>query len=137
LVKEEKLTNPIKFVFCGHSKNIIIYFLQGIGGLYIRVAIRNIFKNVTCRKYLIPVSYITLCSPHLGIRRSNNSMVQSIFRYGVFGVSYFLGKTTQELSLMDDDQVLKKISEPTYVKYLKLFKYRTLFGIEQDGKFYY
>jgi hypothetical protein len=124
----------VKFFFSiiGHS----------LGGLFARNCLKHLFEeNITIWKRLIPVSFITLSSPHLGVRRPSAT---GLMRWrnkaiDISGRLYFRGPTMKEMLLEDGDLSMSEKNQPllwqmalpesNYMKPLKQFRYRTLFSI--------
>ena len=101
------------FVVLGHS----------FGGIYARYLCKLMVDENIIPKRLKPLHYISIASPHLGIRRKKGAFF-SIFKTmaPVFG-----GTTGKEL-LLEDDDTLETLADGAYLKALALFGERTCYG---------
>lgn len=79
---------------------------------------------------IIPLSFITICTPHLGVKRYKGSLFSSLFS---LGVDYFCrnskSKTTLELIHEDEEKYLMKLCSKEYLQALDKFKFKTLIGL--------
>jgi hypothetical protein len=113
----------IYFSILGHS----------FGGLIARECIKNIFEDEQLQEMLIPVSYTSISSPHLGIRRCTDHFLGSAVQFGFNTVvDNAIGKTGKELNLSDDEQdpILLRMSRPgsSHIQALERFKHKMLTG---------
>ena len=103
-----------KIVVLGHS----------FGGIYGRYLLKRLVDRNIVPETLEPLHYISVASPHLGIRRKN----------GVFFAAYrslapaLAGTTATELLLQDDDEAMRKLSEGPFLRALGMFRRRTCYG---------
>ncbi|KAL9645329.1 hypothetical protein ABK040_002528 [Willaertia magna] len=82
--------------------------------------------------YIIPTSFLTLSTPHLGSRRPGGSLFKRSYRFLSHTFMKLCGKTGKELKFKDatilEECLLYKMSIPDsdFIKALLKFKYRTL-----------
>lgn len=98
---------------------------HSLGGLFARQSLINVFKDEKCIKHLCPISFITLNSPHLGVRRASGNIFQNFIRYSVHGICHYLYKQTGA-DLMLNNNVLMELAEDDN---LCKFKYVTIVGL--------
>jgi hypothetical protein len=109
-----------------------------LGGILSRACLVELFKEDL--PYLIPTSFITVSTPHLGVKRSGRgSIFGYIYKFGFDVVaSHFLSKTTKELGLKilnsllvreDVDNILQELCSDEYLEALNKFKHKTLVGL--------
>lgn len=119
----------VKFSLIGHS----------LGGLYCRYAAYELMNEYQedFSNYFEPIGLTTICSPHLGSKRTSSGGWFDLFGNVVSGiantyVSYFLGETGKQLAL--SDPLLMEMSEPDskYISAWNSFKFKTLFGCTQN-----
>jgi hypothetical protein len=90
--------------------------------------------------YLIPTSFITVSTPHLGVKRSGRgSIFGYLYKFGFDIVaSHLLSKTTKELGFKfvnshsvreDVDKILQELCSDEYLEALNKFEYKTLVGL--------
>jgi len=115
--------HKVKFSLMGYS----------LGGLIIRGAVGILFHepsevlNYEIKQYLQPTSFMTICSPHLGVRRASN-VTQLMFDIYLNNMT---GKTGKQLNLNDKPiHKLVQLSDPNSNSFraIKLFPYKTLFA---------
>eukprot|EP01117_Protostelium_nocturnum_P007340 TRINITY_DN2627_c0_g1_i1.p1 TRINITY_DN2627_c0_g1~~TRINITY_DN2627_c0_g1_i1.p1 ORF type:complete len:354 (+),score=61.76 TRINITY_DN2627_c0_g1_i1:114-1175(+) len=110
---------------------------HSLGGLIARVCIKYLYQNESLWKRIQLVSYMSLSTPHLGVRRPNGWINKAMdFAARV----YIRGRTMAELVMEDgsvtspsieEQPLLVRMSNPNgnYFCALKQFKHRTLFSI--------
>lgn len=114
IVEENSHLSEISFI--GHS----------LGGIYARYCIGELFRIKFFEK-LKPKNYISLASPHLGVRRPPTNIYNSTVS---FFVKTVLARTGKQLALEDDcPHLLVEISKPDSPHYqgLCLFKKKILY----------
>jgi flagellar biosynthesis GTPase FlhF len=110
-LKENKVNYKIKFSMVSHS----------LGGLYTRNCLKWLDEEK--EQYLVPISYISISSPHLGARSPGLKG-----KIGDFYMTYGLKQTGKDLSLQSDI-LLRMSKEKEYIEPLNRFKSRTLYSI--------
>ncbi|KAG0683031.1 hypothetical protein C6P40_000656 [Pichia californica] len=124
LIKTNHLNNNgykiIKFSIIGYS----------LGGLIARFAIGILnFKNYF--NFIIPINFITFCSPHVGVLTPGNSLTIKLFNNFV---PYLLGNSGKQIFLKDKTNGnlpllnLMSIENSIFFKTLKKFKYISLYS---------
>ena len=104
-------------------QNIIVVG-HSFGGIYSRAMIKMFVEDGTIPDKLKPLGYLSIASPHLGIRRRPSAFT-SIFQF----VAPIVGGTTgTELLLDDEDDVIVNISQGKYLDALRMFRSRTCYG---------
>eukprot|EP01080_Neovahlkampfia_damariscottae_P009439 gene9439-1645_t len=117
---DTKIKEPHTFSIMGHS----------LGGLFARYCIKQLFSKPKIKDLLIPLSYYSIVTPHLGVRRpSNENLFKNIFSYGVHAYCNYSGYSQQELIIEDEKKILFTLCEDEFISILKLFKYKTLISI--------
>jgi hypothetical protein len=116
--------SKVYFSIAGHS----------LGGLYIRYAISILQNHPDFNTKLIPTTFMTISSPHLGARKPPHSFVKSTMSYGTNIYLKILGATGQQLAVSDtghngnNDPLLVQMSLPDspFIQALNQFKHKTL-----------
>jgi hypothetical protein len=138
-VCSDRLTLEIKN-FCNKylsNKEKVVFSMLGhsLGGLIIRHAIVDIFKDDILSDILIPVSLMTISTPHLGARKPFGTFTESFVKKSAdIYMHYFLGPTGRELCLsdgtVDKAPLLLRMSDPSseYIAMLNKFRSRTVVG---------
>ncbi|KAL9644916.1 hypothetical protein ABK040_005396 [Willaertia magna] len=151
--QEKEVKKEIKLQ---HRKIFLSVVGHSLGGLILRSMIKLLFfdlldENSTfCKEnrneletfreyylqciepYLIPTSFLTISSPHLGSRRPGGGFFKNTYRFLAHSFMNVLGKTGSELKFEDsnilEECLLYKMSIPNsdFIKALLKFKYRTL-----------
>jgi hypothetical protein len=89
-----------------------------------------LFENEEIKKVLIPQSFISICSPHLGVRRPlSGNLFKNLLSFGVHTYCNFSGISQQELIIEDEEKVLFHLCKKEYLVALNSFKYKTLISI--------
>jgi hypothetical protein len=102
----------------------------------IRYCLEGLFEDQNVSKFLIPHSFITFSTPHLGIQRCGGSFSKEILKLGINVASrYFLGKSTLELSMQDEKQILLQMCQENHLMHLRKFKHSTLVGLVAGDQF--
>ncbi|ELP93039.1 hypothetical protein EIN_052540 [Entamoeba invadens IP1] len=125
--KESRTGCTFRIHLIGHS----------LGGLYLRQAIPLLVKRGVFNSTCIPFSFLTLETPHLGVKKpDNNGGFDDIFK--TVSNSMFSGQTINELQLtdrpyppydpkfVDEFPLLFRMVEDEYINALKIFKHLTL-----------
>ena len=105
----------------------LIVLGHSFGGVYARAVIKMLVDDDVIPTRLRPLSFISVASPHLGIRW-RPSVLTSIFQYGAGVVA---GITGTDLLLENNKQgvsTLVTIAEGKYLDALALFGERTCYG---------
>ena len=103
-------------------QNIIVVG-HSFGGIYSRALIKMMADDGTIPR-LRPLGYISIASPHLGVRRKPSAFT-SVFQFFAPLVG---GVTGTELLLEDEADVVLHISQGEYLEALKMFQSRTCYG---------
>jgi hypothetical protein len=91
--RENGLTDQVEISFVGHS----------LGGIVVRYAIYLLFSQGYFRaRRFVPVSFVAIASPHLGVRRADTAM--GLFQGWGGEFLYGGSKTLDELMLRDKDE---------------------------------
>ncbi|PRP81841.1 hypothetical protein PROFUN_10590 [Planoprotostelium fungivorum] len=106
---------------------------HSLGGLIIRSCLKHLYEKESTWSRIVPVSYMSLTTPHLGVRRPTG-----LFNYFIDFVArlWYNGRT--KLVLEDQDEtgipLLFRMSDPDgpYMKALASFSHRYLFAITQN-----
>jgi len=94
-------SEPLRLVLVGHS----------LGGLILRAALPALLDGSPVP--LVPSSYVSLQTPHLGIRRAAaTGWIGDLKRELMHGVYRILGQTGRELKQEDDAGVLRALTDP-------------------------
>ena len=125
LPKFTERNNKVKFSLIGHS----------LGGLYCRYAayvLMNEYED-EFSKYFEPIGLTTICSPHLGSKRTSSGGWTDLYGNVVSTIAntyvgHFLGDTGKQLAL--SDPLLMEMSEPEskFISAWNSFKFKTLIG---------
>lgn len=105
---------------------------HSLGGLYIRYAAEILHRTGVFTKHR-PINFITLASPHLGIRRDPN---RSLFNSMYITIANWLCRSTREMLLQDNTEeiiehgmpVLQWMTSDSYISSLRAFKRRSLYA---------
>jgi hypothetical protein len=117
--------SKVYFSIVGHS----------LGGLYIRYAVSQLMNHPEFGYKLIPTSFMTISSPHLGARKPSGSLMKNIFKSAAdVYMNQVLKETGKQLSLKDsghngiNEPLIVQMSDPTsvFTQSLNMFKHRTL-----------
>ncbi|ETW03383.1 hypothetical protein H310_04861 [Aphanomyces invadans] len=117
-------SDPRLFSIVGHS----------FGGLIARysLAFLQVIFSALC---ITPVSFSTLCTPHLGSRRPGGGVWKRVVQravHGILSMNKLYGQTGRDLLLEGEpNSVLEQMSQPdsAFVVALKQFRRRTLVGL--------
>lgn len=107
-------TNLERLILLGHS----------FGGIYGRYAAKLFVDRKIVPQVLKPVQYISVASPHIGVRR----------RAGAFFTAYrFLapalaGQCGRELLLEDEAKIMSRLADGPFLAALAMFEGRTCYG---------
>jgi hypothetical protein len=117
----------------GFENTPLIIVAHSLGGLIARAALPIIFEQNRPSK-LIPYSFITVSTPHLGSRRPLNSstVIGNLWSRAVnFTLQHVYGQTGKELYLTDEDALLMQLSSPNsqYMNCLRRFLYCTFIAV--------
>ncbi len=123
--------------FVGHS----------LGGIIIRYCIPFLFSKMQDKTFslfsklipqhvthnIIPVTYMSICTPHLGSRRpGTGNWKQKVWKQMVsLYINNLIGKTGKQLYLEDEEQILHQMSKPDspFIEALLLFQHQTLVSV--------
>ncbi|KAL0485710.1 phospholipase, partial [Acrasis kona] len=131
----------INAIPCG-AKHKLSVVGHSAGGLVSRYALGVLFDTNTVYAFaktfqtqfaprLELISYMSIASPHLGLRREKNQILKTFWAKNSFFFMRFYGHTGPQLRLTDNKDykksLLNRMSEPTscYMQALRMFKYRT------------
>jgi hypothetical protein len=120
--------------FSGDEKIYFSIIGHSFGGIIARDCITYLFEDEQISNMLIPISLITISTPHLGIRRVNNGAISTIFNFGRNTLlDFMMGLTGRELNLTDDENepMLLRMSVPgsKHVTALEKFLNKTAVGV--------
>jgi len=111
---------------------------HSLGGLYMRFAAPLILDHEVLVNRVIPVSYMSISTPHLGARKpSGSSWLHKGLKAGAeLYMKHIIGETGKQLCLEDSgyggrkEPILLQMSEPDskFIHALRKFKYCTLSG---------
>jgi hypothetical protein len=101
------------------SYNSISFITHSFGGLIARYAIGILYEKKIF-DHIQPLMFVSIATPHLGILNSGQLIIHKIVN---FSATYLAGQTGKELMLLDDTQILTKISSvgTKYMDGLQLF----------------
>lgn len=101
------------------SYNSISFITHSFGGLVARYAIGILYEKKIF-EHIYPLMYVSIATPHLGILNSGKFITHKIVN---FSAKYLAGHTGKELMLLDDANILTKISTigTKYMDGLQLF----------------
>lgn len=97
---------------------------HSLGGLYARFVSRLLY-DCDFFKVVEPRCFVTLASPHLSVRRP---LAQSPFNLAFQTVAQRVCRSTRELCLEDDAQLLYKMTDPHYMTALAMFNKRVAYA---------
>lgn len=118
-------------------KETYVYFSvvgHSLGGLIAKYALKNLFEGESSfQKWrrsvkgvvIVPCSFMTLCTPHLGARKSKGSLLNGLI---MIYARLWTGKTGKELMLEDQESIEEALLcrmadvEGPFVKTTDLFK---------------
>jgi len=106
-------------------ENVVISFsviAHSLGGLISRYALPYVLREFT---YLEPFEFLTMASPHLGIRRPGGNIGQKILKYYAEMLCLkFYGQTGQEIYLNDEFRLLETLTDPEAIYWNALNRFR-------------
>ncbi len=102
----------------------IIILGHSFGGIYTRYLLKLLVDESIIPKRLNPLHFISVASPHLGIRRK-----KGVF-FGLFKTlaPIFAGSTGKELLLEDKNGIMDVLSDGPFLDALSYFEQRTCYG---------
>lgn len=123
----ERVLSVLKRILKSHphasSLSDIVILGHSFGGIYSRYLCKLMVDAKIIPKRLRPLHYVSVATPHLGIRRKNGVFF-SIFKTVA---PVFAGCTGKEL-LLEDDDTLETISNGPFLNALAMFRERTCYG---------
>ncbi|ODV95037.1 hypothetical protein PACTADRAFT_50861, partial [Pachysolen tannophilus NRRL Y-2460] len=110
-LKSEKDVLVVKISFVGYS----------LGGLIARYCIGQLMKLDNFFDLIEPTYFTTFATPHLGVKFFKQNALDRILN---FLGTRFIGQSGKDLFIVDDDQLLLKLSNPDEVYYNGLLKFK-------------
>lgn len=126
---KEIINHVINLVNQNNDKIMLSIISHSLGGLFSRYCLKEVFENEICSNHLVPISFITLNSPHLGVRRASSinpfKYLSGCLIHGI--CNYFYKQTGADVILKNN--VLMELAEDNNIKKFKNF---TLVGLIQN-----
>eukprot|EP00455_Lapot_gusevi_P049821 TRINITY_DN7131_c0_g1_i2.p1 TRINITY_DN7131_c0_g1~~TRINITY_DN7131_c0_g1_i2.p1 ORF type:complete len:443 (-),score=39.73 TRINITY_DN7131_c0_g1_i2:144-1472(-) len=130
----QRICDEVREVVSRHPHITKVSFVgSSLGGLYSRYAVNFLFGQESCLPaHIRPGAFLTLASPHLGVRGLYHSMGQSLINWITSGAELMLQDSTESSDF--SRCLLCQMASPPYTDILRKFPVRVSYApLVDDG----